>query len=537
MGRTPKPRKAREKKQVWNDDSIDDEEEEFDEEEERPTKKKKKPAAPESEASSRQKDSDGEKVRESIVRAERVELEDVLKKLWAAGKFDYNDLVKAGLKEPPQKLAKGVAAASARLSSTGTMGFMEPLSHETLQSMFQYVGTKDRFVLSEVCRGLLSLRGQARSWEDVDFSQLTGATGRGLSKCAGLMDTTRTRTLHLSRTGSGYTAKSKDPIKADDWIRVISKLQCTETLETLHLQSKRFADGTKTLAAMERLVKNLKTLIFDDIKALDHLVKLLRKAPKLTSLVVEGNVSIFELGNRIAQLAKIHRGDGARSLITELRNTNWWTFTSATPTNEVFEAFSSQFPELQILQAPKVIVFSDVVTPPPNKTSFNRLRILALSEVTFCDPRFWPVRTPSPTAVTKLMQSLSHCPVLEACSIQRDVEWLSQKDLASGRRYVPAPLVSNLHGLTFPQLRVLALYSFQYDTTSFAGLDAPHLKHLDLTRHSKYNLIGDDFPRDRTAFEQVIRTAADGNDVNVVYSDHAPKFPSLRAKHAAYSSS
>ena len=422
---------------------------------------------------------DAELAKLAVVRADRLTLETALVQLVESGQLELSQLEACGLTQAPAP--KACVTTTAALTSTGGMGAWERLDVEMLLSVVTYSGAAEVFAVSEVCKGLCSLRREPRCWRSLDTGTLKGMTSAGLRRLSKSVPTTQVERLTLR--ASSY----KDAFTSQDWVAFLKGLDCRESLRHLALNSKKFGAGAQTLRAVEPLVDKLESLRIEGVKQnnMDALMKLLRAAPRLTDLDVEASETPWRFFlDRLAQLPAIQRGPGAKSLLKRIANNG---FVYGMPTHTKFLlGVSSLFPELRELQLKGLYANLDSAPPSP----LSMVRVLRLREINFLPGNsivystFLSGEQAAPmcdAALSAYVHDVERAvPLLETWETTREREYISSKEQAQGMRFQPAPVLRNCAGLRFPHLTDLIFEDIGFEPASFAGVETPKLKEVSL---------------------------------------------------------
>lgn len=167
------------------------------------------------------------------------------------------------------------------------------------------------------------MRREPRAWTRLDTGALKGKTAAGLKRLGSSIPTTSLASLRLA------PEDYKDKTTSAQWVAFVKGLRCEKSLTTLELVSKKFGEGAQTLKALERLVANVESFEINGVKGRngEAFAKLLRAMPKLRRLALStSDMNRFFLLTRLAQLAALQRGPGAKSLLESIRETSNWFY-------------------------------------------------------------------------------------------------------------------------------------------------------------------------------------------------------------------
>lgn len=430
--------------------------------------------------------SSGVLAQRAVVRADRLTLERALVELVEDGTVRYAQLEALGIGGVS---AAAVAAASvtatAALTSTGGMGALERLDGEMLLGVAAWSGTAAVFALSEVCRGLCALRREPRAWTALDVGALAGLTSCGLRRLPTSVPTANVRHLTLR------SEEGKKDFTSAEWVAFLKRLGCAASLRTLVLASKKFGGASNTLRAVEPLVANVETLVVAGVAeaSVDAFLRVLRAAPALRDLEVETSHGVRwdHFLERLAQLAALQRGAGAKSLLTRIVRVGF-AYGPGVRTTFALQLATRLFPELRELGLRGVNACAGDPAPP---APLSVLRVLRLRDVSFtlgaAVAHYAAGEPMSEDALSAYVFDVERtCPRLEVWETKRAREYLSTKDLKKGMRFQPRPRLRGIAGAAFPRLAELALDDFRVDAESFAGVDVPKLARLRLlcTQHT-----------------------------------------------------
>lgn len=431
----------------------------------RAPKKAKKDASP----------SDASLAQKAVVRADRLTLEQALVGLVEDGVVRYEELEARGLGQAPAPAPK--VTATAALTSTGGMGAWERLDVELLMQVVDCCGAGTKFALSEVCKGLCSMRREPRAWRSLDTGTLAGLTAAGLQRLPRSVPTTNLE--RLTCRSQGY----KDPFVAKDWVNFLKQLDCKASLRHLELLSSKFGSGAQALKAAEPFAANLESLKLMGVKqgSMDGVMKFVRAATRLTALDIESSETPWRYFlERLAQLPALQRGPGAKSLLKRIVSIGGW---QSTATHVAFVlGLANLFPELRELHLSGLCANDASAAPAP----LSKIRVLRLRNVIFTSGMYiaqlYGRGVPdSEEALASYFADVERSmPCLELWETHRKREYISGKEFKAGKRYERTPVLRNIGGLCFSRLNELILEDVGVAEDSFAGVEAPKLKVLNL---------------------------------------------------------
>mmetsp|Transcript_19515 Transcript_19515/g.58051 ORF Transcript_19515/g.58051 Transcript_19515/m.58051 type:complete len:513 (+) Transcript_19515:140-1678(+) len=430
-------------------------------------------------------DSEEDAARGAVVRADRLALEDALVALVADGTVSMARLGELGIAPVAERPKGPKVTQTSELTATGGMGLWERLDHETLINIITGAGEAERFTLSEVCKGLCALRREPRCWESLDISKLSKMTANGLRRLAKSIPTSRVARLRLQET-------SKNSFDSKSYVDFLKSLQCKDTLQELRLVDKKFGEGDKVLKALMPLITNVTSLSINNLKAkvMTTFIALLKAMPRLDDIEITANDLQWDaLLSRLAQLAAIQRGPGAKSILKRIVQTGW-SYGHPMPATDAFRHACQNYPELRELQLKELYVnqITRAPTPPPGST-LHRLRVLKLQKMQFKSGGAWGLNfmhrqqhdAPSSEALTGYIMDVEKTfPSLEVWETTRYVEYLSQKDRKEGMYYQPPPVLRGIQGARFPCLSSFMLEGIDLEASSFEDVEMPRLTDLVL---------------------------------------------------------